>query len=106
MQISEQPILQTRKVQLRGAIGSSNQGEAAQVGREGCSNSCSLLLSWVTLGELLNLLLLLFPPPPLRRGMKIKWGDAYDRVNVNAGSALSHARQWVGPVGLGNRCPR
>lgn len=56
------------------------------------------------LGELLNLLLLF--PPPFRVGMKIKWGDAYDRVNVNAGSALSHARQWVGPVGLGNRCPR
>ena len=48
MQTSEQPILQTRKLQLRGAIGSSNQWEAAQLGREGCSNSCSLFLSWVT----------------------------------------------------------
>ena len=62
---------------------------------EGAQRGASqLLLPDSQLGdsrELLNPLLLLFPlpPPPLRVGMSIKWGDVHEGIHVNAGCALT-----------------
>lgn len=62
------------------------------------SNSCSSIISWVTLGELINFFLL-FPPHPLRVRVKMEWEDAHEGINVNMSCALNHGRQWVDPLG-------
>lgn len=49
----------------------------------------------MTLGGVINLLLL-FPPQILRVGVKIKWRDAYEGINVNSSCAFNHGRQWLG----------
>lgn len=58
------------------------------------SNPCFLLLSWVTLGKLsisCSCFLLIF-----RVGVKIKWRDAYEGINVNRSCALNCGSQWLG----------
>lgn len=60
-------------------------------------NPCSLLINWVTLGELINFLLLF--PHPLRVGVKTKWENAHEGISVNMSCALNHGRQWVDPMG-------
>ena len=93
MQTSEKPILQTRELQLTGAVGSLMQWEAAQHGgRASCCGAFQPLLLDSQLGDsgkLLNPLLLLFPPPPLRVEMNLKWGNTHEGISVNAGCALT-----------------
>lgn len=61
-------------------------------------NPCSPFISWLTLGGLINFLLL-FPPYPFGVGVKTKWGEAREGINVNMSCALNHGWQCVDPMG-------